>query len=489
MSKNLKSAFSHPEVVQEKINKEISEGRVAGPFDFPPFPTLRVSPLGVVEKKNKDFRLIHHLSYPESDSVNDYIDPKLCYVQYTSFDEAIALVQNLGQGCLLGKSDIKSAFRLIPVSPKDFDQLGFYVDGKYYFDKCLPFGCSISPATFEKFARFLEFAVRQRTSIGSILHYLDDFFFGGAKQTNDCNIIMSHFENCMNELGVPIAEEKTEGPKTIIIFLGLEINSVKMIIRIPMDKVSEIRSKITEMRQKEKVTLQAMQSLIGKLQFACRAVQPGRPFCRRLINSICGLTKPHHHLRITKEIKRDLDMWLKFFQDFNGISVFHDKFWISNTDAELYSDSAATSGFGLYFSGKWACAKWPTEWKESGVTNNINVLEFFPIIVALSIWGDDLKNKKIVFNSDNITVVTAINSMTSKSTDLMILLRKFTLLCLNLNIVAKSAHIPGKQNIITDSLSRFQMAKFRQYAPEANIEPETIPDHLWNIFKWEYSNL
>ena len=134
MSKNLKSAIAHPKVVVEKISKEVKAGRVAGPFKYPPIPNLRISPLGLVPKKGAtDFRLIHHLSYPPNASVNDYIDPKFCHVKYTQFDEAIKLVQDLGQGCLLGKSDIKSAFRLIPVAPEDFDQLGFCYDKKVYF--------------------------------------------------------------------------------------------------------------------------------------------------------------------------------------------------------------------------------------------------------------------------------------------------------------------------------------------------------------------
>ena len=54
------------------------------------------------------------------------------------------MVQDLGTGRLLGKSDIKSAFRLLPVSLLDFYQLGFKFDSKYYFDKAMPFGCSIA---------------------------------------------------------------------------------------------------------------------------------------------------------------------------------------------------------------------------------------------------------------------------------------------------------------------------------------------------------
>jgi hypothetical protein len=50
----------------------------------------------------------------------------------------------------LAKTDIKSAFRLLRVSPSEFDQLGFSFDNKFYFDKCLPFGASISCSLFEK---------------------------------------------------------------------------------------------------------------------------------------------------------------------------------------------------------------------------------------------------------------------------------------------------------------------------------------------------
>ena len=317
-SKNLNSALIRPEITKQKIDKEVAEGRVAGPFPLPPLPNLRISPLGLVEKKSGcDFRLIHHLSYPKNESVNDFIDPKLCYVKYASFDEAIAIVQELGPGCLLGKSDLKNAFRILPVAAKDFDQLGFCFNNKYYFDKALPFGCSISCATFEKFATFLEFAVHRRSPVGRLLHYLDDFLFGGKRNTHDCQIIMGHFQTCMYELGVPIAGEKTEGPKTVLCFLGLELDSDEMVVRVPMAKVHEIIQKIEAVLSKRKATLKTIQSLIGVLQFACRAIIPGRPFCRRLINATCGVSSPYHHIRVTQNIKKDLKMWLSFFKQYN----------------------------------------------------------------------------------------------------------------------------------------------------------------------------
>lgn len=483
LADNLRSAKQNPEIVRQRIQSEVSAGRVAGPFITRPLPNLRISPLGLVPKKVPgEFRLIHHLSYPSGCSLNDFIDPALCTVQYTSFDEAIYMVQDLGQGCLLGKSDIKSAFRLLPVAPEDFDQLGFCFDDKYFFDKAMPFGCSISCNTWEKFARFLEFCVSRHANRGELLHYLDDFLFGGRKGTDECHHIMDTFVTTMNNLGVPIAADKTEGPTCVICFLGLEIDSEEMVIRLPMSKVKEIVERIQDILKKEKVTLKQMQSLIGVLNFACRAVVPGRPFCRRLINSICGLTKPFHHLRLSKGMRQDLQLWLCFFEGFNGISVFHDRYWVFNEDVQLFTDSAASLGFGAFYAGKWTYAAWPQSWLELGITNDITVLELFPLVVALHIWGEELRNKKICFRCDNIAVVHIVNTMTSKSDRIMVLLRALTLVCLRLNIVVKATHVSGVKNKLADALSRLQILKFHTLAPDAEPMPDQVPDHLWEIF-------
>jgi hypothetical protein len=48
----MKSVADMPELTKHKISKELAMGRIAGPFSVPPFPTLRVSPIGLVPKKN-----------------------------------------------------------------------------------------------------------------------------------------------------------------------------------------------------------------------------------------------------------------------------------------------------------------------------------------------------------------------------------------------------------------------------------------------------
>jgi hypothetical protein len=36
--------------------------------------------------------MITHLSYPEGRGINDFIDPDLCTVRYTSFDNVIEMI-------------------------------------------------------------------------------------------------------------------------------------------------------------------------------------------------------------------------------------------------------------------------------------------------------------------------------------------------------------------------------------------------------------
>ena len=120
-------------------------GWIASPFSSPPFPHFCGSPIGLVPKQAPgEFRLIHNLSSPLGNSVNKHIDPSNTSVSYTSFDDAVTLVSRLGKGALLAKSDIKSAYRLLPIQPSDFDLLRFSINGDLYYDKCMSMGCSIS---------------------------------------------------------------------------------------------------------------------------------------------------------------------------------------------------------------------------------------------------------------------------------------------------------------------------------------------------------
>ena len=51
--KKLPTAVAHTSIVTSNLENEISLGRVACPFDTPPFTNFQVSPIGLVPKKKK----------------------------------------------------------------------------------------------------------------------------------------------------------------------------------------------------------------------------------------------------------------------------------------------------------------------------------------------------------------------------------------------------------------------------------------------------
>ncbi len=142
------------------------------------------------------------------------------------------------------------------------------------------------------------------------------------------------------------------------------------------------------------------------------------------------------------------------FGQFNGVSPFLHRQWQSNEGIDLFTDAAASIGFGGYFNGKWFHAKWAPELL--ALSPSIAFLEFYPLVVAVYCWGDLLANHKVRFRCDYSAVVHIINKQTSRC-DIMHLVRLFVCLCLRCNIAFKAIHVglPGVRNDIADSFSRF----------------------------------
>lgn len=461
--------------------KEVALGRMFGPFSSPPFSNFRVSPLGVVPKKESGkFRLIHHLSHPKGSSVNDGIPKDDASVSYVSFDRAVMLVRQAGPGALLAKSDIESAFRLLPVHPECYHLLGCRVDDEYFYDACLPMGCSISCYYFELFGSFLEWATRYETASSCITHYLDDFLFVAPGGTETCSFLLSSFKFLMSRFGVPLSQEKTEGPTTLLSFLGIEIDSVQMVFRLPEDKLRKLLDLVQGFCGVRKVTLRQMQSLLGSLVFACRIMPMGRVFSRRLSLATRGVQRPEHRIRLTKPLKADLAVWQTFLVSYNGRTCCQEP-EVSSVDISLYTDAAGSVGFGAVLGSEWCAGEWPQSWWDAGLCRNLALLELFPIVVAVEIWGSFLSNKRVCFFSDNMAVVHCISKLSSSSLPVLALLRHLVLRCLQHNIWFRARHVPGVDNSIADSLSRFHWQVFRDLLPGAAREGHICPISLWDL--------
>ena len=174
-----------------------------------------------------------------------------------------------------------------------------------------------------------------------------------------------------------------------------------MVMRLPREKLAELKDRIEFCINRSTITLRELQSLIGVLNFACQVIITGRVFCRRLIDATCNVHKPHPKIRVSKGMKNDLKVWLNFLSNYNGTTVILDQFWSSNSDLEHFADSAVGKGlgFGIYFEGKWSQAYWPASWQDSDILSYITLLELFPVVAALHIWDTCLKKKIYFFTS------------------------------------------------------------------------------------------
>ena len=471
---NLKSSQHFPLVVDENLAKEAKLGRIAGPFDSVPFDDMVFSPLGLQPKKDPGkFRVIHHLSYPKGSSVNDGIPRECATVKYATVTQAIKFILRFGQGCFLAKTDIKSAFRIVPVHPSNYHLLGFTWRDKYYYDRCLPMGCSSSCYIFEAFSTSLEWIIRQKVPNVAILHILDDFLFIGYSY-QDCYHALTIFQNLCIEIGVPLAPEKTLGPLQAMSFAGIYLDTVDMSASLPEDKITKFLGYIDQLIALKSATLKQVQSVTGMLNFACAVVEPARAFSRRLYDITIGITQPHHHIKITKSVREDLYVWRTFLLSYNRKCFFLDHNFLSQDLLRFYTDSSSTIGFGGVFGTHWFYGLW----SEQCLRLNIALLEIYPIYLALVFWGKLLANKCVMIMSDNQAVVHILNNFTSKDPVIMIIVRLIVLTCMQNNIFIRSQHLPGKSNILPDLLSRNQVQRARQMFPFMDPLPAQVPQHL-----------
>ena len=296
-----------------------------------------ISPLGLVHKKIEgEFRLIHHLSFPKGSSLNDGTSSDHTRVSYATVEDAIRRIKSVGSTCFLAKTDIKNAFRIIPIRPQDYNLLGMCWRGLYYYDRCMPMGCSSSCKTFETFSTAIEWIAQNKLHINDILHLLDDFLI--ISPTEDlCRKQLDLFLLLCSYLGIPMAPEKTVGHSQIISFAGIELDSIFMEARLPQEKLDKCQALISAFLKRRKVSLQEIQSLTGLLNFACSVVTPGRAFLRRLIDLSLGVVHPHPHFRIrlSPEVKADMLVWQTFLSGFNGRSSFLSDDWYDSQFLEV----------------------------------------------------------------------------------------------------------------------------------------------------------
>ena len=250
-ARNLPFTIGDKFCLWNKLMKEVHMGRAAGPFTKVPFKNFIQSPIGLVPKDGgNSTRLIFHLLYnfTESEqSVNHHTPENLCLVQYKDIDYAVETCLELmddwkiirrGNGKLnreqeflgtifYGKSDLKSAFKILPLDKASWPwtvMMAYHPitgEKKFFLDKTLPFGHSISCSLFQKFSDALCHILEAHLQMPkTVTNYLDDFLVVSTNQ-HICNKMIREFLLICEMIKFLVSLDKTEWATSRIVFLGI----------------------------------------------------------------------------------------------------------------------------------------------------------------------------------------------------------------------------------------------------------------------------
>ena len=344
------------------------------------------------------------------------------------------------------------------------------MEGCWYIDTRLPFGLRSAPKIFNTLADALEWVLSQR-GIESVLHYLDDFLILGPPESVRCQQALDLAMSTCEEVGFPLALEKVEGPDTVLPFLGIELDTKALQLRLPAVKLHQLRALITTWEGKRSCTKRELLSLIGHLQHACKVVKPGRTFLRRMIDLAYTASQLHHHIRLNLGFRSDLHWWSLFLDRWNGVGMLTNLRRHPPPGITLTSDASGSWGCGAFYDSWWFSCPWDGEWL--GV--HITIKELLPIVLSAAIWGKHWSGTHVLCWCDNAAVVAIVNTGTSKQPMAMHLLRTLFFLSAHYCFSVHAKHLPGSKNAAADALSRDHIPLFVSLTPQANPQPSPIP--------------
>lgn len=192
-----------------------------------------VHSLGAVDKPDGGIRPIKDCSRPEGASVNSHVEGLPISVKYKSVDNMVGL---LNQHDFMGVIDIKSAYRSVSINPEHVTFQGLkweFEDGvKYLVDHRLCFGLKCGPHYFSLISDFIQEKLVKMYGI-RVVNYLDDYITLSDSEEG-CGANQLCVIRMFSYLGFQISWRKVSPPSQVTKYLGIEIDSVNLELRLPM---------------------------------------------------------------------------------------------------------------------------------------------------------------------------------------------------------------------------------------------------------------
>ena len=434
------------DLVESQILTEIQEGRYVVTNIRPKI----VSALGAIRKSDSnDVRLIHDASKPTGFGLNDYasiFDKQ----SFQSIDEAEKLMT---PSSYFAKVDLKSAYRYVKISEKDYNYTGLKwkfagnTEFTYMYDTRLPFGSRLAPGIFHRITQSVKRSMARR-GYDIMIVYLDDFLIISESKLA-CQQCLECLLGLLRKLGWAISWSKVEGPTKIIKFLGIILDSNKMQLELPANKVGEFQQLVETTLNRKRLSLKQLQSLAGKLNWASGVIRGGRTFLRRILDAMLPLKASHHKIVISSDMIADLMWWRQYLRIFNGKALaLH-----AAVPTHSVATDACNAAAGMAYNGDWSYVNWLCDFPQVADWH-INYKETLAIIIASFRWAPMWKNSHVQVFTDNVTAKAIINKGTSRNPSIMPFIRRLFWLSAFFNFKITAKYIPGSMNCLADTVSR-----------------------------------
>ncbi len=217
------------------------------------------------------------------------------------------LTQKVTKGCWVGALDIRSCYHAYVValcSRYLLHQVDMASNGLE--SQCVPFGLGLAPY----FASFMVAQVGEMAAaLGlDVAFYIDDFAVVGPTEA-ECNRKLDRLIQLLQELGYEIAAEKVVRATQRIVFLGVEIDTVALTMRIDPTKAGHglqaldlVAGQLATLGQAAE-TQTLLRSLLGRLEWYGAVMQGARSRVQALWDLLLG--RGHEEA----QVQADLAWW------------------------------------------------------------------------------------------------------------------------------------------------------------------------------------
>jgi hypothetical protein len=239
-------------------------------------------------------------------------------------------------------------------------------------------------------------------------------------------------------------------PQQIIEFLGFQVDSRRMTLTLPEDKIQDIQARCHNLLKRETTTVRHLAKLIGKLTASAQAVLSAPLYYRRLqMQKSRALLQGHQSyesmVTLTPECKKELRWWIEELEQCNGKTILKPQ-----PDLIITTDASKT-GWGGEMNG----IRTQGQWSMEEATLHINLLEMKAAEFVVKAFTKDKKDIHCHLRMDNSSCVAQVNKMGgTRSAPLFEAVSSLWNYCLQKGITLTAEHLAGSQNLIADEMSR-----------------------------------